>query len=245
MSSTILLQTFFLPLLFLGVCGFVLTTFLLRKYLAKRKIQDQYPSFKQIFHDGLISFFSPLFFYPSSVFFAYCVYYHHGLVYTDIHKYGIPYFIFSFILATFVHDFYYYWLHRFLHLRFMFKKIHYIHHSTRNPTAVTFLTLHPLETIMTSLSTPIIIFLFPMSATALVMLYMYNLMHAAYAHNGFEWFPGKISRRWLNNAVAHNIHHKNVDVNFSYYYLIWDRVFGTLDKTYYPTFDKIAQQIKA
>jgi sterol desaturase/sphingolipid hydroxylase (fatty acid hydroxylase superfamily) len=135
-------------------------------------------------------------------------------------------------------------MHRFLHTRWMFKKIHCIHHSSRNPTALTFLTLHPVETIMTSLSTPLCIFLFPISANALIILYMLNLIHAAYAHNGFEWFPGKFSRQWGNNAIAHYLHHKNVKVNFSYYYLFWDRLFGTLDKNYDKTYEAVIKKMK-
>ncbi|MCD6047806.1 MAG: fatty acid hydroxylase [Gammaproteobacteria bacterium] len=244
LTPIMIMKIVFLPLWLLMVAGFVIFAFLFRKQLACRKVDPTYPPFNRIFKDACISFISPLFFYPSSIFFAYCVVMHKGFVYTDIHQYGIPYFIFSLLLAIVFHDFYYYWMHRAIHTRWLFRKIHRIHHYSHNPTALTFLTLHPIETMLTSLSIPMCIFLFPINVNALIILYMLILIHAAYAHNGYEWFTSKLSKQWFNNAVAHYFHHKHAKVNYSYYFLFWDRLFGTLDKKYEETFDKVSDRIQ-
>jgi hypothetical protein len=71
LTPIMIMKIIFLPLWLFLVVGFVAFAFLLRKQLARRKINSDYPPFKRIFKDACLSFCSPLFFYPSSIIFAY------------------------------------------------------------------------------------------------------------------------------------------------------------------------------
>src|SRR5688500_1450839 len=42
-------------------------------------------------------------------------------LYYDVSQYGIAYMIFSFVLTLIFHDFYFYWTHRFMHHKRIFK----------------------------------------------------------------------------------------------------------------------------
>ena len=80
---------------------------------------------------GFIVFVSPLSAYTQT--------------YWDIGKYGVPYFLFSIILMILVHDTYFYWTHRLMHARSIFRLVHRVHHLSTNPSPWAAMAFHPLE----------------------------------------------------------------------------------------------------
>ncbi|HEY4653210.1 MAG TPA: sterol desaturase, partial [Cyclobacteriaceae bacterium] len=54
------------------------------------------------------------------------------LLYHDLNAYGIVYMIFSLVVAIVFHDFYFYWTHRFMHHKRVFKYVHSVHHESTN-----------------------------------------------------------------------------------------------------------------
>lgn len=39
-----------------------------------------------------------------------------------------------------------------------------------------------------------------------------------------------LADRWINTATAHDAHHAKGRYNYGYYFLVWDRLMGTLDR---------------
>jgi lathosterol oxidase len=70
---------------------------------------------------------------------------HFTLVYYPANKYGWPYYIISIVLMIALHDTYYYWTHRLLHWKKIFRYVHKVHHLSLNPTPFSAYALHPVE----------------------------------------------------------------------------------------------------
>jgi sterol desaturase/sphingolipid hydroxylase (fatty acid hydroxylase superfamily) len=66
----------------------------------------------------------------------------------------------------------------------------------------------------------------------------FHCTHHRSTNTNPKLYPRALSRhwlgRWINTSVAHNIHHAKARYNFSWYFLFWDRVMGTLS----PDYDK-------
>ena len=82
------------------------------------------------------------------------------LIYVDMNKYGVPYFIFSIFLYMIVHDLYFYITHRIMHHKKIYPIVHQVHHISLNPTPWAAFSFHPIEALIQIIWIPIIILLF-------------------------------------------------------------------------------------
>jgi len=222
------LANYFYPLILLGLLVFCGLTAYFKAFFASRKIQAAYPSAKMVWRDTGLSFLAPMFFLPSAALCAYFSHHHWGFVYHDIGQYGKFYFVFSLVLVTLVHDTYYYWFHRLLHTRWLYQKIHSVHHTTKNPCVMTFFAMHPLELALMALSIPLCAFLFPICDAAFNVAYGLYMVQTIYGHSGFDSIHSKKISTWFTTSHLHNLHHQVVRCNYSYFYNGWDRLCGTL-----------------
>ncbi len=228
MSKLEFVENFFFPLIVGVLLLFSLLTVIFRKRCANKKIQKNYPPFKMCLRDTGLSLLAPLFFFPSALLCYYLSKHNYGFSYHAIAQYGSGYFIVSLFLITLVHDTYYYWMHRLLHTPWLFKKIHAVHHRSRNPTVLTFFAMHPLESALMAFSIPLCVVIFPVCDLAFNVAYAMYMAQAIYAHSGFEYFKTHTTSRYFTTSHSHNLHHQAVRCNYSYFYNIWDRCCGTL-----------------
>jgi sterol desaturase/sphingolipid hydroxylase (fatty acid hydroxylase superfamily) len=156
--------------------------------------------------------------------------------YPRIAEYGWPYFFLSILLAMIIQDTYFYWTHRLMHHRRLFRWFHRTHHRSTNTNPWSTYSLNPLEAIVDSGSGVLILLILPITGWALIIFTTINTIYAVYTHLGYELFPRSMSRhwlgRWINTSTAHNLHHAKARYNFSWYFLFWDRVMGTLSPDY-------------
>lgn len=158
------------------------------------------------------------------------------LLYFEVARYGWAYFWLSILLVILVHDAYFYWTHRLMHTRALFRTFHGVHHLSRNPTPWTAYAFHPLESVVQALGLVLIIFIMPLHPLALLVFHTISTAINVYGHLGYELYPRGWSQhplgRWINTSVAHNGHHDKAHHNFGFYFLFWDRWMGTLDPSY-------------
>jgi lathosterol oxidase len=170
------------------------------------------------------------------------------LVYYPVDKYGYPYFFFSAILMIFLHDAYFYWTHRMLHWKPLFKHVHKIHHLSLNPTPFSSYAFHPVEALVEISIVPLIVFTIPYHVYALYFFTAYTLFMNVAGHMGYEFFPkGFASNRilkWHNTATNHNMHHRFVKCNYGLYFNIWDRIMKTNHPRYEEIYDEVIEQRK-
>ena len=206
-----------------------------RKYFSKIKIQQNFPQSKTIAKEVLYSTLTLLIYCATSWF----VFQWHKSgftkIYLDIETYGYVYFGFSILVMVLIHDTYFYWTHRLMHVPKLFNWIHRTHHQSHNPTPWTAFSFHPFEAIISVGAVPIIVFLIPCHPYALFSFISFMTIINVIGHLGYEIFPKQITTnkvgKWQNTSTNHNIHHQRSKYNFGLYFTFWDRVMNTYFKS--------------
>jgi lathosterol oxidase len=168
----------------------------------------------------------------------------HTLIYSRFEKYGLGYYLFSVVGVIFLHDAWFYWTHRLMHWRPLFRLVHHVHHRSHNPTPWAAYSFHPLEAVMESGFIGAAVFVIPLHPLAILVWLLYMITMNVLGHLGFEFLPAGFSRHWLfrwqNTSVHHNMHHRYYSCNYGLYFNIWDRLMGTNHAHYDDHFDQVA-----
>lgn len=226
----------------LASIAFVIFYVLVKRQTLLKKIQPAFPSGKdylrEIFYSlltavifaaiGFIVFATPVSSYTKT--------------YWDIEKYGLPYFVFSIFLMILVHDTYFYWTHRLMHARSIYRVVHRVHHLSTNPSPWAAMAFHPLESVIEGSVIVVIAFLFPVHPLAIGIFLLFMMIYNVYGHLGYELYPKGFAKssigKWINTSVSHNQHHQTFRGNYGLYFLWWDRWMGTIDPAYEQMFEK-------
>lgn len=240
--------TFQIGIRYLIMAGgaFFLCYILFRERLQWRKIQQKFPAVSDYRRDVFYSLVSIFIFAATSVWTFFVIHPYTNL-YDNISDFGLPYYLFTFVWIFFLHDAYFYWAHRLMHHPRLFKIVHLTHHKSNNPSPWTAYAFHPLEALVESGIVTLAAFLLPMHRSAIIIYMVFQIAYNVYGHLGYEIFPANFQRnwfgRWLNTAVAHNMHHRFSTKNYGLWTLIWDRTFGTLHDQYDENYDRATQPI--
>jgi lathosterol oxidase len=228
--------------------AFVVFWVLGRNYWRHLFIQSSFPNNTQLIREFVYSMSIVTIF--SLVGFGLYLAIHAGLtpVYTNIPDYGLLYFAFSFILTLLFHDFYFYWTHRFMHHKKVFRYVHRVHHESTNPSPWAAYAFHPWEALIQALVFPIMVFTLPLHPIVMTLFLLYMIVRNVIGHLGFEIFPkGWTKNKWLSWTTAvthHNIHHEKFNTNYGLYFNWWDRWMNTEDKNYHEKFNEVKSRPK-
>lgn len=163
--------------------------------------------------------------------------------YYKISDYGLGYFLVSIIMIILVHDTYFYWTHRWMHRRTVYKVVHRVHHLSTNPSPWAAMSFHPIEAVVEGMFIPIVAFMFPVHPLAIGIFLLFMMIYNVYGHIGYELYPKGFSKsrigRWINTSVNHNQHHEYFTGNYGLYFLWWDRWMGTIREDYDTRFDAV------
>lgn len=148
------------------------------------------------------------------------------LVYTELSEYGFIYFIVSILLMLLLHDTYFYWTHRLLHTRHLFRFVHKVHHKHKSPTPWSAFSFHPVEALLSMGIIPLIIFLIPWHHYALIIFVTVMTLYDIYIHLGVR-IDNRRLLKWQNTTNDHDLHHQGVRANYGLYSTVWDHLMGT------------------
>jgi Delta7-sterol 5-desaturase len=169
-------------------------------------------------------------------------------IYNDATEYGVFYLVLSFPLTVIFHDFYFYWTHRFMHLKKVYKYVHRVHHESTNPSPWAAYAFHPWEAVIQALVFPIMLLTIPLHPIVITLFLLYMIIRNVIGHLGFEIFPrGWTKNKWLSWTTAvthHNIHHERFHTNYGLYFTWWDRWMKTEDSAYHKQFDEVKDRPK-
>ena len=135
-----------------------------------------------------------------------------------------------FLLALVVSDLVGYWRHRLLHWAPLWP-IHAIHHSDPEVSYLTLFRFHPLNRLVTTVSSLLVLLVlgFPIWAIA-----GSNFARSAYGyvvHADLPWTFGPVFGRVIVSPVMHRWHHvregTGINTNFAAIFAFWDVLFGT------------------
>ncbi len=165
-------------------------------------------------------------------------------IYTDLNEYGVAYFIASIVAILLLHDAYFYFAHRLMHVKSLYRFLHATHHRFRNPTPFASFAFQPTEALLQGFFGLIIAFSIPTHVyVVLIFMLLMNIMNSL-GHLGHEIFPVGFSRgiggMIFNTPTHHNMHHQYVHCNYGLYFNWWDRIFQTNHSRYHEVFDEVA-----
>ncbi|MBL7851203.1 MAG: sterol desaturase family protein [Cyclobacteriaceae bacterium] len=161
-------------------------------------------------------------------------------MYFSISDYGWLYFGLSTVISILAYDTYFYWLHRFMHLKAVFPILHRTHHLSHTPSPWAILAFDPLESILEFGIYPILVFLVPLHPVALGLFVAHNIILNTAGHIGFEVVPKSFFRHPILQfgltVTHHDMHHSKTNCNYGIYFNFWDRLMKTNHPDYEKTF---------
>lgn len=152
-------------------------------------------------------------------------------IYTDVAAMPLWYLPVSLLLYLFLHDTWFYWTHRWMHIPRWFRLAHAVHHASRPPTAWAAMSFHPIEALTGALVVPLLVFVIPVHVGVLGLVLLIMTVMGVTNHMGWEMFPRALvhskAGNWLITATHHQRHHDEYLCNFGLYFRFWDRLCGT------------------
>jgi len=164
----------------------------------------------------------------------------------DVSPMGLAYLALCVVLLDYLHDAWFYWTHRLLHVPFLYRYVHFIHHESREPTPFSGYSFHAAEAALVFANEVLVCFLFPMHSGFHRAYHLFmSLVHCG-GHAGYEIHPfiptieqavwvllrGDALAPGLNTVLHHELHHKKPQGHFSLYFTHWDRFCGTEHRGY-------------
>lgn len=163
-------------------------------------------------------------------------------IYLKFDAYGWGYYFISGFLLSFFHDFYFYVTHRMLHIPWLYKRYHAVHHASLHPSPWASFSFHPVESFIEALPLPLISLFLPLHPTVILAYLTVMTISAIINHLGFEVLPkGSANHflgKWLISGTHHAGHHRYYRYNFGLFYTFWDHVFKTQHPKYEEQFIK-------
>lgn len=163
-------------------------------------------------------------------------------------------FVFALQLAAIIiaHDAYFYWMHRALHHKRLFRVAHLHHHLSRTPTPWAAYSFSALEAVAEAAFMPLFLLATSLMGIAyggwVVFLFLaWMILRNVMGHAGVELHPaGWVDTPWLDwltTTTHHDLHHSEGRHNFGLYFTCWDRWMGTEHPRYKEEFRKVAKPL--
>ena len=155
-----------------GIAFFIFYV-LLKKIIQHQKIQQKWPKtkdyYREVFYSVIsMSIFSLIATLTITTFSPYTQ------LYFNLSDASTAYFLFSILLMVFLHDTYFYWSHRFMHIPQVYRFIHLTHHQSTNPSPWTSYAFHPIEAIIEACIIPLIAIVIPAHPFAIVLFFFFK-----------------------------------------------------------------------
>lgn len=132
-----------------------------------------------------------------------------------------------------LYDAWFYWTHRLLHTRALYR-FHHWHHRSVAPTVWSSDSQTVVETAIIQSFMIVAAILLPIAPIALVAHRLYDHVNGQLGHCGFEYFADRTTR-FPSPMVCisfHDQHHEGFTHNYANFFSFWDRLCGTLSPDY-------------
>jgi len=224
---------------FIGVLGYLLPagSFYLRYHVRQSeanerlRIQNRRPAKGQVAREIKLSLVTIAIFAAMSTVLLQCYKAGWTSIYLRFRDYPLWYLPVSVFLCLAIHDTYFYWTHRLMHWRPLFKYTHLGHHRSVSPTPWAIYAFQPAEAIIQFLGICGLVLFLPLHPVALLVFLGIDTQINTAGHNGYEVVPQWLSKRWffqgINTVTHHDNHHTNFTKNFGAFFNVWDRLMGT------------------
>ncbi|PRW20849.1 sterol desaturase [Chlorella sorokiniana] len=151
------------------------------------------------------------------------------------------YMVLSIVALDYLHDAWFYWTHRLLHWKPLYRHIHAMHHQSTAPTPFAGYSFHVVEAVIVFANEVLVCFLFPIHLGLHRVYHLFTTIIHEGGHAGYEIAPfipsveslvallllGRRPCAALNTVRHHDMHHRYPPYHFSLYMTHWDRWCGT------------------
>lgn len=155
-------------------------------------------------------------------------------IYLQINQFPLWYLPVSLLIYSLIHETYYYWVHRAMHIPVLYKLMHRQHHSSIAPSPFTAFSFHPLEALVEALILPALLLIIPIHPIVLGFYLLLMTVSSVINHLDIEIYPEWLQKSWLGKlligATHHHYHHAEFTTNYGLYYTFWDEWMGTESK---------------
>lgn len=154
----------------------------------------------------------------------------------------------AFVVALLVaHDAWFYWTHRAMHSRLLFKRFHRLHHRSITPTPFTAYAFDWTEAAVQALFVVIWISIIPTPWIAVFTFLGIMIVRNVWGHCGTELHPSGMADHWFwgnfNTTTHHDLHHNgSFNHNYGLYFTWWDRLMGTEHPRYREIFREVTSR---
>jgi Delta7-sterol 5-desaturase len=142
---------------------------------------------------------------------------------------GIAGIALSLIASLVLFDTWFYWFHRLIHSRPLYRRVHRWHHLTTTPVAWSNNSDRLIDNLFLQSYWLVAHFLVPAMPAVLLAHKLYDQVTGVVGHCGYEH-----GGRWcrppspLVGVTHHDQHHRYVRCNYATHFTLWDRLMGTL-----------------
>ena len=165
-------------------------------------------------------------------------------IYQDAGRHPWWYNYAGFFLLLIIDDTWFYWCHRLLHHRTLYRFIHAEHHKSIDVNPFTSASFHFLEPLLLTLWIVPVAFFIPIYAPVLGFVQLWGLLDNLKSHLGYEFYPAWFNLSWLRfftTSTYHNLHHSRFTGNYGVHFRLWDKLLGTE----FPDYEAGFAEIKA
>ncbi len=146
------------------------------------------------------------------------------LPYLDFREYPVL-FVLIFLLIPFWREFHFYFIHRLIHWKPLYDKVHYLHHYNINPGPWSGLAMHPVEHLL-YFSVVLIHWVVPSHPLHFLFNSQHTALTPAPGHTGFE---GKLGKFLSFGSYFHYLHHRLFECNYGESTIPLDKWFGIFE----------------
>ena len=122
-------------------------------------------------------------------------------------------FVLLFPLLTLCQSAHFFVIHRALHWKPLYVRVHAVHHRNVSPTSWSGLSMHPIEHLL-YFSTLAFFFVLPSHPVHMLFILFYQLLGAPSGHSGFEAVRIAGRRVLALDAFFHHLHHRYFECNY-------------------------------
>ncbi len=145
-------------------------------------------------------------------------------------------------VVMFLHETYYYWMHKWMHHPALFKHVHKVHHNSMVASPWTSFSFHPFEAIIEAIILPLIILIIPLHPVTILFYLILMTISSVINHLDIEIYPKKFLHhflgKWIIGATHHSLHHIDFKVNYGLYFTCWDKWMHTEHKQFNEIFER-------
>lgn len=117
--------------------------------------------------------------------------------------------------------------HRLLHVPWLYRRVHVVHHRSVVPTPFTTYSFHWIEATLLSSVMLLLLLVWPLDIVAIIVFPLISLVANSIGHMNYAVFPDKGHDDLLAACQRHTAHHTRVTGNYGFYLPWIDRILGT------------------